>query len=416
MMALTSSFFLVELVVGNITNSIALVADSFHMLSDIIALVVGLAAVLIAEKKTAKNTYGWQRAEVLGALVNSVFLISLCFTIVVDSLKRFFTTEEVNNPKIVLIVGSAGFVINVVGLALLSSHGIGHGHSHNLQSKGHNHRNVSTTPILSDESSDTPVAITGSESLNGSAKNNSAHDVGVNLHPEGTDEEDVFVTNGSAHLNMRGVFLHVLGDALGSVVVMISATIIWLVEGDWTLYVDPALSLIIVLIICSSTLPLLWQSSMILLLSIPRDVNMNQLKEEITELPYVLNIHDLHIWQLSGDKNIFTAHVCFGSQDDYIQGERSIKDILHKKGIHSSTIQPEFETPERHSSVGSNDEESCLLKCDSQKCEAQTCCASRKTSLKQSSSSSPPAESSPDKYQLFTLSSFNFRRLKEPGN
>lgn len=61
---------------------------------------------------------------------------------------------------------------------------------------------------------------------------------------------------GSAHLNMRGVFLHVLGDALGSVVVMISATIIWKVDANWTIYVDPALSLFIVIIISSSTIPL----------------------------------------------------------------------------------------------------------------------------------------------------------------
>lgn len=89
-------------------------------------------------------------------------------------------------------------IVSSLRMCTFSSIGVGHGHSHNLQSKGHTHRNISATPILSDEnSSDTPVAITGSESLNGSAKNNSIHDVGVNLHPEGTDEDDVFVTNGT---------------------------------------------------------------------------------------------------------------------------------------------------------------------------------------------------------------------------
>ncbi|XP_071837482.1 proton-coupled zinc antiporter SLC30A1-like isoform X2 [Apostichopus japonicus] len=414
MMVLTSSFFLVELIVGNITNSIALVADSFHMLSDIIALMVGLAAVLIAEKNTPKNTFGWQRAEVLGALVNSVFLISLCFTIVVDSLKRFLQTEPVSNPSIVLIVGSIGFLINVVGLGLLSTHGVGHGHSHG----GHGHkpktRSVSRSPIINSSSEDnTPSdsSIPPPVTANGTAAATSPEDVGVSMITEGVDEEDVFVANGSAHLNMRGVFLHVLGDALGSVVVMISATIIWKVDANWTIYVDPALSLFIVIIISSSTIPLLWQSSQILLLSIPQDLNMNQIRVEILALPYVKTIHDLHLWQLSGDKNIFTAHVCFNSQDDYTQGERSIKDILHKQGIHSSTIQPEFETSERHSSVGSMDEESCLLMCNSQKCEAQTCCASRKPSIKQLPPS-PPEEDSPTRSHGF-LRSFISDKLRK---
>ncbi|PIK37128.1 putative zinc transporter 1-like isoform X2, partial [Apostichopus japonicus] len=351
----------------------------------------------IAEKNTPKNTFGWQRAEVLGALVNSVFLISLCFTIVVDSLKRFLQTEPVSNPSIVLIVGSIGFLINLVGLGLLSTHGVGHGHSHG----GHSHkpktRSVSRSPIINSSSEDnTPSdsSIPPPVTANGTAAATSPEDVGVSMITEGVDEEDVFVANGSAHLNMRGVFLHVLGDALGSVVVMISATIIWKVDANWTIYVDPALSLFIVIIISSSTIPLLWQSSQILLLSIPQDLNMNQIRVEILALPYVKTIHDLHLWQLSGDKNIFTAHVCFNSQDDYTQGERSIKDILHKQGIHSSTIQPEFETSERHSSVGSMDEESCLLMCNSQKCEAQTCCASRKPSIKQLPPS-PPEEDSP---------------------
>lgn len=80
MLAMTFFFFLVELVTGHITHSIALVTDSFHMLSDSLALVIGFVSVVLStrKKKSTKNTFGWVRAEVLGALVNSVFLVSLC--------------------------------------------------------------------------------------------------------------------------------------------------------------------------------------------------------------------------------------------------------------------------------------------------------------------------------------------------
>ena len=66
MFALTSTYFVVELVVGHLTNSMALIADSFHMLSDVAALIIAFVSVKMAPKSWDKNTYGWARAEVLG--------------------------------------------------------------------------------------------------------------------------------------------------------------------------------------------------------------------------------------------------------------------------------------------------------------------------------------------------------------
>ena len=137
MLFMTSSFFLVEIIVGYATNSMALVADSFHMLSDIMSLIIGFFALRYSKRsqRTERNTFGWQRAEVLGALVNAVFLIALCFSILVESLKRLVETEPIHNPVLVLIVGSLGLLINVVGLVLFHQHG--HGHSHG--GHGHSH-------------------------------------------------------------------------------------------------------------------------------------------------------------------------------------------------------------------------------------------------------------------------------------
>ena len=139
MLFMTSSFFLVEIIVGYATNSMALVADSFHMLSDVLSLLIGFFALRYSKRsqRTERNTFGWQRAEVLGALVNAVFLIALCFSILVESLKRLVETEEIHNPILVLIVGVAGLLINVVGLILFHKHG--HGHSHGGGVHGHSH-------------------------------------------------------------------------------------------------------------------------------------------------------------------------------------------------------------------------------------------------------------------------------------
>ena len=86
-----------ELVVGYLTNSMALVADSFHMLSDVIALLIALVSIKISPKEWSKNTYGWARAEVVGALINSVFLLALCFSITVEAIQRFLVSQLVRS-------------------------------------------------------------------------------------------------------------------------------------------------------------------------------------------------------------------------------------------------------------------------------------------------------------------------------
>lgn len=138
MLSLTFSFFIVEVVVSRVTSSLSMLSDSFHMLSDVIALVVALVAVRFAEKtqSTKKNTFGWIRAEVMGALVNAVFLTALCFTIVLEAVERFTDPHEIKTPVVVAGVGAAGLLINLLGLCLFHGHaGGGHGHSHGGKGK-----------------------------------------------------------------------------------------------------------------------------------------------------------------------------------------------------------------------------------------------------------------------------------------
>ena len=86
MFSLTASFFLVEIIVGHVTNSMALIADSFHMLSDIAALVIAFISVKMAPKSWDKNTYGWARAEVLGKTKKFV-----CFSISIEDSEKAFS-------------------------------------------------------------------------------------------------------------------------------------------------------------------------------------------------------------------------------------------------------------------------------------------------------------------------------------
>lgn len=118
MLVLTVVFFVAELVSGYLGNSIALLSDSFNMLSDLISLCVGLSTGYIARRAPggSRATYGYGRAEVVGALSNAVFLTALCFTIFVEAVLRLVRPERIDDPELVLIVGALGLAVNVVGL------------------------------------------------------------------------------------------------------------------------------------------------------------------------------------------------------------------------------------------------------------------------------------------------------------
>ncbi|KAI1497189.1 cation efflux protein [Biscogniauxia marginata] len=137
MLAIDIAFFLVELISGFMVHSLALMADAFHMLNDIISLVIGLWAVTVAKRATTnKFSYGWVRAEILGAFFNAVFLIALCVSIILEALTRFLEPQEVSNPKLILVVGCCGLASNLVGFLVLGGHG--HDHSHG-DDHGHEH-------------------------------------------------------------------------------------------------------------------------------------------------------------------------------------------------------------------------------------------------------------------------------------
>lgn len=176
--------------------------------------------------------------------------------------------------------------------------------------------------------------------------------------------------HGHSHgdMNIRGMFLHVLGDALGNVGVMASALIIWL-TAPWQprFYFDPLISLLITGIILKSAIPLCKETARPLLQAVPEDVSVEDIKEDIESLPGIRSCHHLHVWALTPSKRIATLDVALDCDYDsqrYMQIAKEIKRCLHAYGIHSSTIQPEF----------SRDDEACQLDCVDGKGADKKCC------------------------------------------
>lgn len=326
---LTGGFFFVELIYGFAIGSLALQADAFHMASDLIALFVGFYSLRAAQREaTVFATYGWTRMEIVGALLNGVFLLATCFNITLEALHRLQDIHEVvesldGNGEDLTIVAVLGLVVNVLGLFIFGhGHGGegGHGHSHGGGGHGHSH-------------------------------------------------------GGGMNANIKGVLLHVLGDALGSVGVIISGLVIQHGEswGDGRFYADPLCSLAIVIIIAVGTIPLVRRCITTLLQHSPPGVDMHLLRSELLAVDGVLDVHELHVWELNNSVLVASAHVTCSNKINWMKASDEMKLLLHRHGVHNTTLQPEFVITSEFEKLGPH-VEMCFEPVCGDSCVEASCC------------------------------------------
>jgi len=226
-------FMLIEIIGGWMANSLALISDALHMFTDVGALLLGLIVSKIAHRPSTPNmSYGYQRAEILGALVSAVSLWALCGVLSYEAIHRFFKPEIVEG-RLVFWVATAGLLANLVMLKL--------------------------------------------------------------LHP----------TKGQS-LNVRAAYLHVLGDLLGSVGVIISGIILWIF--GWYL-IDPIITILFTLFILRGSGRVIQESISILMEATPEGIDPTAVKRELASLEGVKEVHDLHIWSASIHRVALSVHL-----------------------------------------------------------------------------------------------------------
>ncbi|NWI87826.1 ZNT10 protein, partial [Pitta sordida] len=327
--------FAAEISVAYIGNSLSLASDAFAVLSHLISMIIGLFGVRFSRIRWHKaSTYGFSRADVVGAFGNSVFATALMFSIFVEAIKRFLNPQKTEKVLLVLIVGILGLVFNLLNYVIFmdccychATHG-------------------------DPESGDSPNDQKSPE--------------------EGCEKKK---EKKSEALNIRGVLLHVMGDALGSVVVVVTATIFYVrplgsAACNWQCYIDPSLTIIMVFIILSSAFPLIKETSSILLQMVPKGLNMQLLTDRLARVPGVSSLHEVHVWELASRKNIASLHIKCHTPNDYQDAAYKIREIFHEAGVHSVTIQPEYidhKAPELL----------CSSPCISKSCDSQLCCSQR---------------------------------------
>ncbi|KAI2607447.1 cation efflux protein [Hypoxylon fragiforme] len=342
------SFFVAEIVVAFYTKSLALLADAFHYMNDLIGFVVALGAILVSERAESPTnfSFGWARAQLLGAFFNGVFLLALGISIFLQSIERFIAVERIESPKLVLIMGCVGLTLNIISATLLHEH---HGHDHG--GHGHSHAHGSSHTDIHEHDHDQSHRHVNVESgLQGTESSGDDRDV-VPLTPISAHAEHrhtiVDLQSAGRDLGMMGVFIHVIGDAFNNVGVIIAALVIWLTTSQHRFYADPGVSMGIAIMILLSSFPLVKNSGKILMQSAPKGVDLEDVKHDLEKIPGIESVHELHIWRLDQKKAIATAHVVVSNNNmtDFMTRARTVGECLHAYGIHSATLQPELATP-----------------------------------------------------------------------
>lgn len=264
--ALTFVVLLVEVAGGLLSNSLALLSDAAHMMTDVAALGVSLFAVRMSRRPAdAQRSYGYARMEAIGALINSSLLFVVAGYILWEALQRFRTPQEVASLGM-LVVAVIGLAANWISMKLLAA---GAGDS----------------------------------------------------------------------LNVKGAYLEVWSDMLGSLGVIAGAVLIHFTGWTW---VDPIVAVLLGLWVLPRTWVLLRQAVHVLMQGVPAGMDVERVRAVMLAVHGVTAVHDLHIWALGSKEPILTAHIVFDAAHEADAVRAAVAEVLHERfAVEHATLQME---------------------------------------------------------------------------
>ena len=264
-LALTSTFLIIEVIAGFMTQSLALLSDAAHMFTDAAALAIALVAIKIGKMPADdKRTFGYQRFEILAALFNALMLFVVAIYILYEAYQRFSQPAEIQSLGM-MIVATIGLIINLISMKILFS-------------------------------------------------------------------------SSKESLNIKGAYLEVLSDALGSVGVIVAAIVIYFTGWTW---VDTLVAVLIGFWVLPRTWILLKQSINILLEGVPEEIDIEQLRNDLLALEGVQNIHQLKVWAVTSKNVQLTVHLYAPEADRARLYKQAFELLRHQHGITDMTLQIE---------------------------------------------------------------------------
>ncbi|KAI8336604.1 cation efflux protein [Chlamydoabsidia padenii] len=286
-------FFITEVTAGYFANSLALLGDGFHLLSDVASFIVAIVAIYLAEKPpTKRHSFGFYRAQVIAALISVFTIWILTGFLVLKAFHRLTHPAQID-AKIMCATATIGVLVNIVLAYVLGGH---HHHSKDGDSK----------LVFDQESQQTQ-------------------------------------TKEMRNINLQAAALHVIGDLLASLGVLISSIILW-IKPEYS-FVDPLCTFLFSIIVLCTTFHLVRDSVVVLMEGVPFHMDIHQVETALLELENVVDVHDLHIWTLSPGKTALCVHLVTVLTSD-VSGDDHVliqaQSLLFKLfDIHHSTIQIE---------------------------------------------------------------------------
>ncbi|CAI0394207.1 unnamed protein product [Linum tenue] len=300
-------FMAVEVAGGIKANSLAILTDAAHLLTDVAAFAISLFSLWAASwEATPRQSYGFFRIEILGALVSMQIIWLLTGIIVYEAIVRLvYNTGEVDG-FLMFLVAAFGLVVNIIMAFLLGhDHGHGHGHDHG-HNHGHGHHDHGHKHDHDHEHDHHHEHEHSHEDYHDHLEEGHQH-----VHEESAkpllDNKEKGEKKKKKNINVEGAYLHVLGDSVQSIGVMIGGAVIWY-KPEWKI-VDLICTLAFSVIVMGTTIKMLRNVLEVLMESTPREVDATKVEKGILEMEEVVAIHELHIWAITVGKILLACHV-----------------------------------------------------------------------------------------------------------
>ncbi|XP_012149320.2 proton-coupled zinc antiporter SLC30A2 isoform X1 [Megachile rotundata] len=287
--ALCVIFMIAEIVGGVLSNSLAIATDAAHLLTDFASFMISLFSIWVASRPaTRKMPFGWYRAEVIGALTSVLMIWIVTGILFYLAVERIIHKDFELDVTVMLITSAVGVAINLIMGLSLHQHGHTHGHGH-----GHHHERDSRKP---------------------------------NSVENGKIDQDFFEEK--KNINVRAAFIHVVGDFIQSVGVLVAALVIYF-KPTWSI-VDPICTFLFSLLVVLTTVAIIKDVMNVLMEGIPKGFEYSQVESTFMQIEGVVKVHNLRIWALSLDKTALSAHLAIkpgtSPQDILRTATRNIHD------------------------------------------------------------------------------------------
>ncbi|CAH8561587.1 unnamed protein product [Schistosoma margrebowiei] len=301
-----------EIIGGALAHSLAIMTDAAHLLTDFASFLISLLALYLASRPSTKRmSFGWHRAEVVGALA-SVLLIWLVTGILVYlAVIRIIHNNYEINGKIMLITSATGVGVNIIMLFTLHNHG----HNHNSLNE-HSHKDLNSLPETH---------------INHLTINNPSYEMNNDLHKEFN----------RPNITVRAAFIHVIGDLLQSIGVMIAAMVIYF-QPKYKI-IDPLCTFLFSILVLITTINILRDALNVLMEATPRGLNFNEVKNSLMNINGVKEIHNLHMWSLTTNKTAVSVHLAIENDSNAQEILKQANHLLKQRYLaHDVTIQLEL--------------------------------------------------------------------------